>query len=114
MQNCIFCRIVKGEIPAKKVFEDELVLAFEEISPVAPVHVLIIPKRHMASLLDATEADRELLGHVSMVAARLARERGVAESGFRLVTNTNRDAGQSVFHIHYHLLAGRRMDWPPG
>jgi histidine triad (HIT) family protein len=114
MESCIFCRIVKREIPASIVYEDELVVAFEDITPVAPVHLLIIPKRHLASLLVADESDQLLLGHIACVAARLARDQGIAESGFRLVTNTNHDAGQSVFHIHFHLLGGRKMTWPPG
>jgi histidine triad (HIT) family protein len=114
MGDCIFCRIIKGEIPAKKVFEDEQVVAIEDIAPVSPVHILIIPRKHFVSSLDLDPADNALIGHIFQVAARLAKERGVAENGFRIVNNTNAAAGQSVFHIHFHLLAGRQFHWPPG
>jgi len=114
MSDCIFCRIITGEIPAKKVHDDDLVVAIEDLAPKAPHHLLIIPKKHIINCLDIDEQDRELIGHVHWVAAKLARERGVAESGFRIVTNTNADAGQSVFHIHFHLLGGRALGWPPG
>ncbi len=114
MNDCIFCRIIKGEIPAKKVFEDEKVVVIEDISPVAPLHVLLIPRKHFVNALDLDPADHELIGHVYGVAARIAREKGVAESGFRIVANNNAGAGQSVFHIHFHLIAGRQMGWPPG
>jgi histidine triad (HIT) family protein len=114
MDNCIFCRIIKGEIPAKKVFEDELVVAIEDIAPVSPVHILIIPRKHFVNSLDLDPADNALIGHIFQVAARIAKERGVAEKGFRIVNNNNTGAGQSVFHIHFHLLGGRRFNWPPG
>lgn len=114
VDSCIFCKIIKGEIPARKVFEDAQVLAIEDIAPVAPVHVLIIPKRHIVNALDLPEEENALVGHVYQVAARIARERGVAEKGFRIVTNNNADAGQSVFHIHFHLIGGRHLGWPPG
>ncbi|HYS44005.1 MAG TPA: histidine triad nucleotide-binding protein [Geobacteraceae bacterium] len=114
MENCLFCRIIKGEIPAKRVFEDDKLVVIEDISPVAPVHLLIIPRKHFVNALDLDPADDELIGHVYRIAARLARERGVAESGFRIVSNNNAGAGQSVFHIHFHLLAGRQLAWPPG
>jgi histidine triad (HIT) family protein len=112
--SCIFCRIASGEIPTRRVYEDDLVVAFEDLSPQAPTHVLIIPRKHLASLLDATPEDEALLGRLQGVAARLARERGHDVGGFRLVTNTLAEAGQSVFHLHVHLLAGRRFAWPPG
>jgi len=114
MDSCIFCRIIKGEIPAKKVFEDEMVVAIEDIAPVSPVHILIIPKKHFVNSLDLDPADNAFIGHIFQVAARLAKESGAAEKGFRIVNNNNAAAGQSVFHIHFHLLAGRRFECPPG
>ena len=114
MSDCLFCRIIAGAIPVQPVYEDDLVVAIQDISPQAPHHLLIIPKKHIATCLDIGEEDRELIGHVHRVAAQLARERGVADAGFRIVTNTNADAGQSVFHIHFHFLAGRHLQWPPG
>jgi histidine triad (HIT) family protein len=114
MSDCLFCKIIAGQIPAKKVHEDELCVGFLDINPQAPVHALFIPKRHVASLNDATVEDRELLGHLMFQGAKFAREQNVAESGFRVVVNTNRDAGQTVFHIHLHVLAGRTLAWPPG
>lgn len=114
MPNCLFCRIVKGEIPASKVFEDDKVVVIHDISPAAPVHLLIIPKRHFVNSLDMQPEDTEIVGHVFQVAAAIAREKGFAESGFRIVNNNNAGAGQSVFHIHFHLLAGREFQWPPG
>lgn len=113
-QDCIFCKIVAGEIPADKVYEDDQVLAFKDINPQAPVHVLVIPKRHVESLATAGEADADTLGHLLTVAAQVARETGVAESGYRVVLNTGRDGGMAVFHLHAHVLGGRRLDWPPG
>ena len=112
--DCLFCKIIKKEIPAKIVYEDDTVLAFEDINPQAPVHILIIPKKHISTSLEVTEDDHALIGKLFQTANSLARERGVAEQGFRTVINCNRDAGQTVFHIHLHLLAGRPMSWPPG
>lgn len=112
--DCIFCKIVAGEIPAAKVFEDERALAFGDINPQAPTHALVIPRAHIASLNEAAESDEALLGHLLVVAARVAREAGHAEGGFRTVVNTGAGAGQSVFHIHVHVLGGRRLTWPPG
>lgn len=114
MDNCIFCKIIKGEIPANKVFEDDKVVVIEDLSPVAPLHVLLIPRKHIVNSLDLEPADDELVGHVYRIAARLARDKGVADGGFRIVSNNNAGAGQSVFHIHFHLLAGRQLGWPPG
>lgn len=114
MQDCIFCRIVNGELPASVVYEDELVTVFKDIKPVAPVHLLIIPKKHIESLLALQGEDAPLAGHIQLVAGRVARQMGLEEGGFRLVCNCGRDAGQVVWHIHYHLLAGRPMQWPPG
>lgn len=112
--STIFTRIINREIPAKIVYEDDLCLAFEDIAPQAPTHVLLIPKREVASLDALDDQDAALAGHLLLVARRLARELGVAESGYRLVTNIGRDGGQSVDHLHFHLLAGRALAWPPG
>src|SRR5512144_1050163 len=101
MDGCIFCKIIRNEIPAKKVYEDELVVAIEDIAPVAPMHFLIMPRKHIVSSLGLTPDDDTLIGHIFQTAARLARENGVAEEGFRIVNNTNAGAGQSVFHIHF-------------
>ena len=109
---CLFCRIVAGEIPAKLVAESDDCLAFRDIDPKAPVHVLVIPRTHIASLDAATDA--RVVGEMALLAARVAREEGIAESGYRTVINTNADAGQTVFHIHLHLLGGRSLGWPPG
>jgi histidine triad (HIT) family protein len=112
--DCLFCRIVQREIPATIVYEDDRVLAFNDIDPKAPTHVLLIPKRHIESLNDLQPDDNQLVGELTRRAAAIAKERGVSAGGFRTVFNTNRDAGQSVFHIHLHLLGGRRLAWPPG
>ncbi|PCI36961.1 MAG: histidine triad nucleotide-binding protein [Elusimicrobia bacterium] len=110
--DCIFCKIVSGEIPAEPIFEDEDVLAFKDLHPVAPTHVLVIPKRHIVGLGAATDDDAAVLGKVQVAAAKIAADLSLKD--FRVVTNNGRAVGQSVFHIHYHLLAGRRMNWPPG
>ena len=110
--DCLFCRIVRKEIPAKLVAEDEHCVAFRDINPQAPVHVLVIPREHVPSLNQATDA--EMIGRLSLMAADIARSEGVAESGYRTVINTNAGAGQTVFHVHLHLLGGRSMHWPPG
>jgi histidine triad (HIT) family protein len=114
MSDCLFCGIVEGKIKGNIVYQDDSVVAFKDINPKAPVHVLIIPRKHVAGVLDLTAEDGALIGHIFAVAARLAREQGIADSGFRVVVNSGADAGQSVFHLHYHLLGGRRMTWPPG
>lgn len=114
MSDCLFCRIVAGTIPAKKVHEDALCVGFNDINPQAPQHVLFIPKRHLATLNESTAEDRELLGHLLVSAAKYARDQGFADTGYRVVLNTNRDAGQTVFHVHAHVLAGRHLTWPPG
>ena len=113
-QNCIFCKIVAGELPAEVVYKDELAVAFRDLNPQAPVHVLVIPREHIESLNDASRSDETPLGHLLRVAARVANEQGVAESGYRTVVNTGAGAGQSVFHLHLHVLAGRSLSWPPG
>ena len=110
--DCLFCRIVRKEIPAKLVAEDEHSLAFRDIKPQAPVHVLVIPKEHVPSLDEAN--DPTMLGRLSLMAAEIARKEGITAGGYRTVMNTNRDAGQTVFHVHLHLLGGRSMHWPPG
>ncbi|MFO8044543.1 MAG: histidine triad nucleotide-binding protein [Halomonas sp.] len=111
---CLFCQIVNREIPADIVFEDDEVLAFEDIAPQAPTHLLVIPKRHVATLNDLEESDQALVGRLPIVAARLARERGFAEEGYRVVMNCNDDGGQTVYHLHMHLMGGRRFTWPAG
>ena len=113
MDNCIFCKIGRGEIPSKKVYEDEEILGFHDIKPQAPTHVLIVPKKHIVGLKEATEADAELLGYCQIVAAKIARQRGI-EQGYRTVYNVGPGAGQSVFHLHVHLIGGRDLRWPPG
>lgn len=112
VHDCLFCRIVRREIPAKLVKETPECVAFDDINPQAPTHVLVIPREHVASLNEAT--DPALVGRLALVAAAIAKERGLADGGYRTVINTNRDAGQTVFHIHLHLLGGRKMGWPPG
>jgi histidine triad (HIT) family protein len=110
--QCLFCRIVRREIPATLIAETEDCVAFRDINPQAPVHVLVIPRKHVGSLNDAP--DSQLVGRLATVAAEIARKEGIADSGYRTVINTNADAGQTVFHMHLHLLGGRRMGWPPG
>ena len=112
--DCLFCRIVRKELPAKVLFENDRILAFEDIRPKAPVHVLVIPKDHFASLNDAPEGAAALLGEILLRARAIAREKGIGETGYRIVLNTARDSGQEVFHIHFHILGGRPMRWPPG
>jgi histidine triad (HIT) family protein len=113
MTDCLFCRIVNGDIPAKRVHEDEHVIAFEDINPQAPTHVLIIPKKHVRGLKEAQAEDAELVGRLHLAAAEIARQRGI-EDGYRTVLNVGPKSGQSVFHMHVHLLGGRDMRWPPG
>lgn len=114
MNDCLFCRISAKKIPANIIYEDSEAVAFNDINPQAPVHVLIVPKKHISTSLDITDEDNVLIGHLFRLAAKIAKEKGIAERGFRLVMNTNADAGQTVFHIHLHLLGGRQMHWPPG
>jgi histidine triad (HIT) family protein len=111
---CLFCKIIAGEIPASFVYQDDQMVAINDINPQAPMHVLVIPRKHIATLNDVTEADRSLIGDMVAIAGRLARERGFAERGYRTVFNCNREAGQTVFHLHLHVLAGRAFGWPPG
>jgi histidine triad (HIT) family protein len=114
VEDCIFCKIVAGEIPSDRVFEDDVCIAFNDLHPQAPTHILIIPRDHVNSLDKAQVEDKEPLGHLLLTAAEIARERGFAENGYRVVINTNRDGGQTVFHLHVHLLGGREFVFPPG
>jgi len=112
--NCIFCKIVAGEIPAHAVYEDDQLIVIEDINPQAPEHLLIFPKKHIRTTLDLTTADNLLVGHVFQIAGKVAQGRGFAEDGFRIVNNCNEAGGQVVWHLHFHLLGGRDMTWPPG
>jgi len=114
VQDCLFCRIASGAIPSRKVFEAEDIVAFEDINPQAPVHVLVIPRRHIPTLNDLGPADDALVGRMHRVAADLAKQNGIADDGYRVVLNCNAHAGQSVWHVHLHLLGGRLLNWPPG
>jgi histidine triad (HIT) family protein len=114
MSDCIFCKIVSGEIPATKVYEDGVCIAFNDLSPQAPTHILVVPKEHLDSLDKADPAKKDTLGQLLLASAEIARERGFAQDGYRVVINTNADGGQTVFHLHVHLLAGRPFVFPPG
>lgn len=113
-RDCIFCKIAADEIPATRVFEDDICIAFNDLSPQAPTHLLVIPREHIDSLDKAEKGHKDVLGHLLLTAAEIAREKGFAEDGFRVVINTNGDGGQTVFHLHVHLLAGRPFVFPPG
>lgn len=112
--NCIFCKIAAKEIPGKIVYEDDKMIAFHDISPAAPVHVVVIPKKHIESLLALGDEDENLMGHMMHTIAKIAADLGLDEKGFRIVANTKEDGGQTVKHLHFHLLGGRSMQWPPG
>lgn len=114
MSDCLFCKIREGEIPADIVFENDDVLAFNDVNPQAPVHVLIIPKHHISTVNDVIEDDQVIMGKLFSAAKEIASQKGVSDDGYRLVVNCNEKAGQTVFHIHMHLIAGRAMTWPPG
>jgi histidine triad (HIT) family protein len=114
VSDCLFCRIVRGEVPARIVKQDADAIVLEDLQPQAPVHLLVIPRKHVATLNDLTEADDALVGRLFRLAADAARERGVAEPGWRAVVNVNRDGDQAIFHVHLHVLGGRPMRWPPG
>lgn len=114
MDDCLFCRIAAGTIPAKLVYSDEEIIAFEDIQPQAPIHLLLVPRRHLSGLNDLTTEDAALFGRLGMTARRLASECGLSENGYRIVVNSGPDAGQSVPHLHLHLLGGRALGWPPG
>ncbi len=118
-KDCIFCKIIRGEVPSQKVYEDDKVYAFRDINPVAPVHILIIPKKHIVGIQTLEEEDECLVGHMFTVAKKIAQQEGIAPDkdlnrGYRLVFNVGKDAGQTVFHLHLHLIGGRQMSWPPG
>ena len=112
--DCLFCKIIKGEIPSTKVYEDDKVYAFRDIEPQAPVHILIIPKEHIASANEITEENASVIGHIYAVAAKIAKEEGIADGGYRIVNNCGQDGGQTVGHLHFHMLGGRSLQWPPG
>ena len=112
--DCLFCKIINGEIPSQKVYEDEYVYAFNDISPTAPVHVLVIPKKHISTINDIEETDIELIGKIFIAAKKIAKQLNIAEDGYRIISNCNKNAGQTVFHIHFHLIAGRELGWPAG
>ena len=114
MDDCIFCKIVAGDIPADIVYQDDTVLAFRDLNPQAPTHALVIPRKHVSTLNDLTDEDAELVGRMHLAARVVAQQDGIAETGYRTVFNCNEGAGQTVFHIHLHVLGGRRMTWPPG
>jgi histidine triad (HIT) family protein len=114
MNDCLFCKIIGGQIPGQFVHQDDQLVAIRDINPQAPLHVLIMPRQHIATLNDLAEADDALVGAMNRAAAAIAKEHGYADRGYRTVFNCNREAGQTVFHIHLHLLAGRGLDWPPG
>lgn len=112
--DCLFCKIIKGEIPSAKVYEDDKVYAFRDIEPQAPVHILIIPKAHIASANELTEENASVVGHIYAVAAKIAKDEGIADGGYRIVNNCGQDGGQTVGHLHFHMLGGRSLQWPPG
>ena len=114
MSTCLFCRIAAGTVPSKILHQDDDVVAFEDINPQAPVHVLVIPRKHVPSIGETDAGDAALLSRLLMACAKIARDKGLASSGYRILTNTGLDAGQSVFHLHWHVLGGRQMGWPPG
>lgn len=109
MKDCIFCKIIKGEIPSEKVYEDDEVFAFKDINPAAPIHILVIPKKHISSLLDLQETDYEIVGKIQKVINKLAQDLNITKEGFRVIVNCGKDAGQEVMHLHYHLLAGKKL-----
>jgi histidine triad (HIT) family protein len=112
--SCIFCKIIEKKIPSKILYEDDLSAAFEDVNPQAPVHILIVPKKHIADIHSILETDKELIGHLFVVASKIAAQKGLDKTGYRMVINNGPGAGQTVFHIHLHLLSGRRFGWPPG
>ncbi len=114
MSECLFCGVIKGDIKGDIVYQDGSVVAFRDINPKAPVHILIVPRKHMETLLDLEQGDKQFIGDIFYVASQLARDQGIAKDGFRVVLNCGPGAGQSVYHIHFHLLGGRPLSWPPG
>ena len=114
MEKCVFCKIINGDIAAKKVYENEHIIAFNDIDPKAPVHILVIPKKHIRSINELNSSDINLAGEIILAAKKIAKDQGVDSKGFRVVFNTNDDGGQTVYHIHMHIMGGRQMQWPPG
>ncbi|WP_202711160.1 HIT domain-containing protein [Sporosalibacterium faouarense] len=114
MSDCLFCKIVNDEIKASKIYEDEKVIAFNDINPQSPVHILVIPKQHIPSINQIDESNQSIIGHIHLVINKLAKEKGLADKGYRIVNNCGKDGGQTVNHLHFHLLGGRDMQWPPG
>ena len=114
MDNCLFCKIINGDIAAKKVYENEHIIAFNDINPKAPVHILVIPKKHIRSINELNSSDINLAGEIILAAKKIAKDQGIDSKGFRVVFNTNDDGGQTVYHIHMHIMGGRQMQWPPG
>ncbi len=114
MDNCLFCKIINGDIAAKKVYENEHIIAFNDIDPKAPIHILVIPKKHIRSINELNSSDINLAGEIILAAKKIAKDQGVDSKGFRVVFNTNDDGGQTVYHIHMHIMGGRQMQWPPG
>lgn len=114
VEDCIFCKIIKGEIPCEKIYEDDIVLSFKDISPGAPSHVLIIPKKHISSLNEVTDEDSKIVAHVFIVLKEIVKKLGINETGYRIVSNCGEQGGQTVEHIHFHVLGGRTLQWPPG
>ena len=112
--ECIFCNIIDGKVPSKEIYRDDVYYAFEDINPQAPVHFLIVPIKHIPTVNDITEEDKDLIGGMLLLAKKLAKEKGVSESGYRLILNCQKDAGQVIYHIHLHIIGGRVMKWPPG
>lgn len=113
-ESCLFCQVVSGDMPSNKIYEDDQTVAFEDVRPQAPNHILLIPRDHIESLNDATQKDEQLLGHLLRTAAKVANQLGIAEEGYRTVINTGPNGGQTIFHLHLHILGGRFMTWPPG
>jgi histidine triad (HIT) family protein len=114
MDDCLFCKIDSGEIPSEKVYDGEGVFAIKDVNPQAPVHLLILPKKHFSTIMEIEDEDQKLIGSIFTVANKLAKESGLSDTGFRMILNCGRGAGQSVFHVHYHLMGGRALNWPPG
>ena len=114
MEDCLFCKIDQGEIPSEKIYDGEGVFAIKDVNPQAPVHILILPKKHFSTIMEIEDGDQKLIGSIFTVANKLAKENGLTDTGFRMILNCGRGAGQSVFHVHYHLMGGRALNWPPG
>jgi histidine triad (HIT) family protein len=113
-EDCLFCKLISGEIPATEVYRDDDIFAFEDINPIAPTHILVIPIKHLSDIKSANEDDQELLGKMLLIANQIATEKGLAEDGFRYVINTGKNGGQTVYHLHLHIIGGRSLSWPPG